>query len=168
MCFGIQSIGLITALGAVFQCWQHLNRLGVAFLPSSPLPSPSPPSPLWLYIGLTYWTGPFSSLSALRSPSWPWEIRLSVAHLWYVDIFFFMDNEYKIVFSSWEIQEGSLWLTFVTIKWYMHFILGEYLTVMEQPLILSLWSYQLCLSHLIKQTIYSFPSHHCLALWTIL
>jgi len=61
-----------------------------------------------------------------------------VAHLWYVDIFFFMDNEYKIVFSSWEIQEGSLWLTFVTIKWYMHFILGEYLTVMEQPLILSL------------------------------
>jgi len=38
----------------------------------------------------------------------------------------------------------------------------------SQPLILSLWSYQLCLSHLIKQTIYSFPSHHCLALWTIL
>jgi len=37
-----------------------------------------------------------------------------------------------------------------------------------QPLILSLWSYQLCLSHLIKQTIYFFPSHHCLALWTIL
>jgi len=25
-------------------------------------------------------------------------------------------------------------------------------------------SYQLCLSHLIKQTIYPFPSHHCLAL----
>jgi len=37
-----------------------------------------------------------------------------------------------------------------------------------QPLILSLWSYQLCLSHLIKQTIYPFPSHYCLALWTIL
>ena len=29
-------------------------------------------------------------------------------------------------------------------------------------------SYQPCLSHLIKQTIYPFPSHHCLALWTIL
>ena len=37
-----------------------------------------------------------------------------------------------------------------------------------QPLILSLWSYQLCLSHLIKQTIYPFPSHYCLALWMIL
>jgi len=29
-------------------------------------------------------------------------------------------------------------------------------------------SYQPCLSHLIKQTIYPFPSHHCLALWMIL
>jgi len=38
----------------------------------------------------------------------------------------------------------------------------------SQPLILPLWSYQLYLSHLIKQTIYPFPSHHCLALWTIL
>ena len=57
-----------------------------------------------------------------------WEIRLSVAHLWYVNIFFFMDNEYKIVFSSWKIWEGSLWLTFMTIKWYAYFILSEYLT----------------------------------------
>jgi len=52
-----------------------------------------------------------------------------------------------------ELSNTSVWLCYGTAP---------------QPLILSLWSYQLCLSHLIKQTIYSFPSHHCLALWTIL
>ena len=52
-----------------------------------------------------------------------------------------------------ELSNTSVWLCYGTAP---------------QPLILSLWSYQLCLSHLIKQTIYPFPSHHCLALWMIL
>jgi len=44
----------------------------------------------------------------------------------------------------------------------------EGIVLWNSPLSYLISSYQPCLSHLIKQTIYPFSSHHCLALWTIL
>ena len=89
-----------------------------------------------------------------RITSWPFEVGKGPM------------RSTKITSQGWlggecECKAGEVGRCEVLFSWHCY---GTAL----QPLILSLWSYQLCLSHLIKQTIYSFLSHHCLALWTIL